>query len=302
MIPSERLKGIEAFVMAANAGSFTAAAARLNLTNSAISKTVARLEARLGSRLFERTTRRLTLTDQGAAFYSTCARVLAELEDAETVLAAHHSEPVGRLRLNVPVAFGHMQVMPLLLAFARRHPNLAPEVTFTDRFVDLVEEGVDVAVRITSADVWASCLGHRQLGRERLVVCAAPAYLARHGTPLSLEELCALDCILYGHGGGAPITWRFSDETGSVEQLAMTGRMILGSAEAQVDAVLAGCGVAQLATWLIKDHLRSGALIEILPERATEGLMLHLVWPRSRQLSPKVDAAVEMLAAGLKII
>lgn len=301
MISSERLKGIEAFVVSADTGSFTAAAERLNLTNSAISKSVARLETRLGSRLFERTTRRLSLTDQGAAFYETCVSVLAELEDAEAVLAAHHSEPVGRLRVNVPVAFGRMQVMPLLLSFADRHPKLSPEVAFTDRVVDIIDEGVDVAIRISPAAHFANGLGHRYLGTERLIFCAAPNYLERCGVPQTIDDLSRLDCILYGQGGGSSITWRFAGAAGVVEQKTMKGRMILGSAEAQRGAVKAGFGVAQLATWLIREELNSGALVEILADRATDGMLLHLVWPLNRQLIPKVDAFVEMLAAGLKI-
>lgn len=301
LIPSERLKGIEAFVCAADAGSFTAAGARLNLTNSAVSKSVARLEARLGSRLFDRTTRRLALTDAGAAFYETCARVLGDLADAEAVLAAQRSEIVGRLKLDVPVAFGRMQVMPVLLAFAEQHPGVRPVVTFTDRVVDIIEESVDVAIRIGGSEVWADNLGHRYLGRERVIFCAAPGYLARRGAPASVEALTALDCILYGRADGSTIAWRFADTAGAIEQRTMDGRIVLGSAEAQVGAVKAGFGVAQLATWLIKDELARGELIEILPELATVGLPLHLVWPRSRQLSPKVDALIEALTAGLEI-
>ncbi|HXH14781.1 MAG TPA: LysR family transcriptional regulator [Sphingomonas sp.] len=301
MIPSERLKGIEAFVCTADAGSFTAAGARLNLTNSAVSKSVARLEARLGSRLFERTTRRLTLTDVGAAFYETCVRVLGDLADAEAVLAAHRSEIVGRLKVDVPIAFGRMQAMPLLLAFADRHPNLRPSITFTDRKVDIVEEGVDVAIRIGTPDSWADNLGHRFLGSERVIFCAAPAYLARRGTPASADDLLRFDCILYGRADGSTITWRFADGAGGIEERTMEPRIILGSAEAQVGAAKAGFGIAQLATWLIKDELDRGELVEILPDLATVGLPLHLVWPRSRQLTPKVDALLETLANGLKI-
>lgn len=301
MIPSERLKGIEAFVVSADTGSFSAAAERLNLTGSAISKGVARLEARLGSRLFARTTRRLTLTDQGTAFYATCVRVLAELGDAEAVLAAHATEPVGRLKINVPVAFGRIQVMPVLLAFCERHPKLRPDIAFTDRFVDVIEDGVDIAVRIGASDVGTG-LGYRGLGHEHLVFCAAPDYLARRGTPASVDALADHDCILYGRGDGSRVVWRYGYEGGVVEQRTMTGRMTLGSAEAQVEAVKAGLGIAQLATWLVREELRHGTLIEVLPEHATAGLALHLVWPRSRQLNPKVDAFVEALAEGLRIV
>ncbi len=301
MVPSERLKGIEVFVSAAVTGSFTAAGHRLNLTNSAISKSVARLEVRLGSRLFERTTRRLTLTDAGAAFYATCVRVLADLADAEAVLAAHRSEVVGRLRVDVPVAFGRMQAMPLLLAFAERHPHLRPRVTFTDRVIDIVEEGVDVAIRIGASERWPDNLGHRYLGRERVIFCAAPAYLDRHGVPRSADDLARFDCILYGRADGSTISWRFGNGSAVAEHRTMEGRIVLGSAEAQVGAVKAGFGIAQLATWLIKDELARGELVEIMPELATEGLALHLVWPRSRQLSPKVDALLALLTSGLSI-
>lgn len=301
MIPSERLKGIAAFVCAADAGSFTAAGARLNLTTSAVSKGVARLEARLGSRLFDRTTRRLVLTDAGAAFYETCARVLGDLADAEAVLAAQRSEIVGRIRLDVPVAFGRMQVMPVLLAFAEQHPGVRPVVTFTDRRVDIVEESVDLAVRIGASDAWADNLGHRYLGRERVIFCAAPGYLARRGTPRSADALARLDGILYGRADGSATPWRFAHAAGVTAQPIVEPRIVLGSAEAQIGAVSAGFGVAQLATWLIKDALARGDLVEILPELATDGHPLHLVWPRRRQLSPRVDAVIEALTSGLQI-
>ncbi|WP_076070740.1 LysR family transcriptional regulator [Sphingomonas montana] len=301
MIPSERLKGIEAFVCTADAGSFTAAGLRLNLTNSAVSKSVARLEARLGHRLFERTTRRLTLTDAGTAFYGTCVRVLGELADAEAVLAAHRSEIAGRLKVDLPVAFGRMRAMPLLLAFADAHPNLRPHITFTDRMVDIVEEGIDVAVRIGASAGWADDLGARCLGSEHVIFCAAPAYLDRRGTPASADDLARFDCILYGRADGSTIGWRFADDTAGPRSRTMDGRMILGSAEAQVGAVKAGFGIAQLATWLIEAELDRGELVEILPASATTGLPLHLVWPRSRQLSPKVDALLATLTTGLRI-
>jgi DNA-binding transcriptional LysR family regulator len=301
MIPSERLKGIEAFVTAADAGSFTTAGKRLNLSSSAISKAMARLESRLGSRLFDRTTRRLTLTEAGAAFYETCVRVLAELVEAEAVLASHRSEVVGRIKVDVPIAFGRMRAMPLLLGFAERNPNVRPHITFTDRLVDIVEEGIDVAVRIGTVAAWPDALGHRYLGTERVIVCASPAYLARHGVPKTIEDVMARDCILYGRADGSTIAWRFADGAGGVEHRTMEPRIVLGSAEAQVEAVKAGFGIAQLATWLIADELARGELVEVLPDQATDGLPLHLVWQRSRQLSPKVDAVLEVLSVGLRI-
>lgn len=301
MLPSERLKGIEAFVSTADAGSFTAAAERLNLTNSAVGKAVSRLEARLNTRLFERTTRRLSLTDAGAAFYRTCVRVLDELQLAEQVLAADKLEPYGRIRVDVPATFGRMRVMPLLLAFSELHPGVRPHISFTDRFVDLVEEGVDVGVRIGGSDDWPAALGHRYLGSERLIFCASPAYLARRGTPQSIDELLLHDAVTYGRADGSANPWLITRGIGPIERRFVEGRIIVGHGDAQVEAVLAGVGVAQLATWLVEDHLASARLVQLLPDMETEGLPLHLVWPRSRQLLPKVDALLSYLGSRLAI-
>jgi len=301
MISADRLKGISTFVTVANAGSFTAAAERLSLTNSAVSKSIARLEARLGMRLFERTTRSLALSEEGTAYYSVCTRILNELEDAETALAAQRSEPAGHLRVDLPASFGRIHVLPLILEFAEQHPKLRPHVSFTDRFVDLIEEGIDIAVRIGGPAVWPATLGHRYLGTERLIFCAAPLYLHRHGTPQTFDELADHACILYGNAFGSASPWVIVDETGQTELRLVQGRIVVGNGEAQVAAVVAGSGVAQLATWLIKDQLQRGELVEILPHLATEGLDLHLAWPRKRESLPKVHQMVERLCAVLRM-
>lgn len=296
MFPSERLKGIEAFVCTADAGSFTAAAERLHLTGSAVGKAVARLEARLATRLFERTTRRLRLTDAGEAFYRTCVRVLGELESAEQVLAAEHLEPAGRLRVDLPALYGRMKVMPLLLEFAQRHAAVQPQVSFTDRFVDVVDEGIDVAVRIGGSVQLPAGLGQRLLGRERLVFCASPAYLERRGAPDSLQALAGHDAVAYGRTDAGMSAWQ-----SSAGAIAVQPRMVLGDGEAVVAAVMAGCGIAKLATWMVEAPLRDGHLLRLLPGAEVDGLPLHLVWPRSRQLLPKVDALLRHLAQGLTI-
>jgi DNA-binding transcriptional LysR family regulator len=301
MTPSERLKGLEAFVFTADFGSFTAAAERLNLTNSAVGKSVARLEARLGVRLFERSTRTLSLTDAGAAYYRTCARVLTDLAEAESVLAAQRMEPTGHLRLDVPAAFGRMKVLPLLLPFFEQHPNLRPHLSFTDRFVDIVDEGIDVAVRFGGMNVWPEALGHRYLGAERLSLCASPAYLQQHGSPQSAAELDQHDAIVYGRADGSTSPWLIAQDAGPSEPRMVEAKMALGSGEAVVSAVKAGCGIAQLATWLVRDELQAGTLVRILPQLDVEGLPLNLVWPRSRQLLPKVDSIIQLLTDSLRI-
>lgn len=302
MNSSERLKGIDVFVAVAAAGSFVAAADRLNLTGSAVGKSIARLESRLNTRLFKRTTRKLQLTDAGTAFHRVCLRVLDDIESAERVLASDTTEPSGRLRVDLPATFGRRQVMPLLMAFAADHPAVQLHISFTDRFVDVVDDGIDVGVRIGGADIWPANLGHRFLGTERLIFCASPAYLERRGVPAKLDDLVLHDAITYGRADGTASPWLVSAGTsGPIERRAVDGRIVVGDGEAQLAAVVAGLGIAQMATWLAGDALRAGKLEPILPDHELEGLPLHLVWPRSKQLLPKVDSLLSYLAEHLRI-
>lgn len=301
MPSAERLKGLATFVAVADAGSFTAAAERLHVTNSAVGKTIARLESRLQRQLFDRSTRRLELTDAGAMFYKVCVRVLDELEVAERVLAAQQSVPSGRLRVDLPATFGRIQALASLLAFADRHRQVMPHVSFTDRFVDPVEDGLDVVVRIGGGDTWPAALGHHYLGHEELIFCAAPGYLATHGAPQSVDQLLQHDSVLYGKSDGSTSPWLIKDGPKPLARQHVDGRIVLGQAEAQVAAVEAGLGVAQLATWLVAQQIRDGRLIAIVPHLATDGLPLHLVWQRSRQHAPKVQALLAHFEATLRI-
>jgi DNA-binding transcriptional LysR family regulator len=295
MMSQDRLKGITPFVASVEQGSFTAAAKSLHLTSSAISKSVARLEARLGSQLFERTTRRLTLTDAGQAFYDTCTRVLNELSEAESVLAAQRSIPVGRLRLAVPNTFGRMRVMPLLNQFCLQNPEMQINLSFSDRFVDLFEDGIDIAVRIGGPAEYPASLGFRYLGSEQLIFCASPGWIARQGMPATLEELASHRAIVYDRIDGSTTPWRVMSPDGRIATRTVPHRMALGDGEAQVAAVVAGLGVAQMATWLMEKELSGGELVPILPELAVDGLPLTVIWPRKKQLTPKVDALLSVL-------
>ncbi|MDN2711875.1 LysR family transcriptional regulator [Janthinobacterium sp. SUN118] len=302
MFSSEHLKGITPFLATADAGSFTKAAERLHLSSSAVSKSVARLEERLGVMLFERSTRRLKLSDAGRAYYATCKRVLQELADAEDVLAEHATELAGKVRLGVPASYGRLRVMPALLQLCAQYPRLQPSIAFSDRFVDLFEERIDIAVRIGAPSHWPAALGQMHLGDERLIFCAAPAYLARHGRPMSIADLERHDCIAYGRGDGSPMPWLYADEHGGqLEYRVAAPRMTVGDAEARTAAVLAGLGVAQLATWLVEEHLATGAIVEVLPAFATPGLPLYLAWPLARQLTPKTGALLQELRQRLTI-
>lgn len=298
---AERLKGIDVFVATVAAGSFTAAAERLHLTSSAVGKAVARLEARLSTRLFERTTRTLRLTDAGLAFHRICVRVLDELDSAERVLAADAAAPSGRLRVDLPTAFGRRQVMALLVDFAKLHPAVRPHVSFTDRFVDVVDDGIDVAVRIGGTDRWPANLGHRYLGSERLIFCASPGYLAQHDAPQSLADLMLHEAVAYGRPDGTLSPWWIASGDGPAQRRMMESRIVVDHGEAQLDAVVAGLGVAQLATWLAQAQIRAGRLVPLLPALDVDGLPLHVVWPVAKQLLPKVDGLVSHLSTHLQI-
>jgi DNA-binding transcriptional LysR family regulator len=297
---TERLKGIEVFVAVASAGSFTGAAERLHLTGSAVGKAIARLEARLHARLFERTTRRLALTDAGTAFHAVCLKVLGELEAAEHALNDKNEELAGRLRIDLPVTFGRLIVLPALIPFFQRYPGLTPVLSFTDRFVDLGDDGIDVAVRIGGPDSWPASLGNIYLGHERRVFCASPAYLAAHGNPASVDDLAAHAAILYGKADGTTSPWLIRHGADLVESRGVDAHIVLGNAEAQLEVTLAGLGIAQLPTWLVDRYLAEGSLVLVLPDYATEGLPLHLVWPKGKQLLPKVSQLLASLSQSLR--
>lgn len=299
--PTERLKGIIPFVCAADAGSFAAAAERLNLTSSAVSKSVARLEHRLGVVLFERTTRSLALTDAGRAFHETCTRILTELAEAEAVLAAQKREPAGTVRIALPASFGRLCVVPVLLRFSAQYPDVRPHLLFTDRFVDLADEGIDLAVRVGGPPDLPSSLARRFLGRERLTFCVAPTYLEKNGMPQTIDDLQEHACVVYGRPDGTQSSWSYALADGQIEQCVVRPRIVAGDAEAQLSFVRAGLGIAQLATWLVRDDLKAGRLVEILDEAATDGLPLSLLWPVARQLTPKVNVLAQMLEAHLHI-
>ena len=301
MASEQHLKGLETFVAVAEAGSFTAAAARLNLTNSAVGKAVARLEERLNKQLFDRSTRRLELTDAGAAFHKVCLRVLEELEAAERLMASEDPMPSGRLRIDLPATFGRMRALPSLLSFFDKHRQLMPHISFTDRFVDVVEDGLDLVVRIGGPETWPASVGYQYLGHEQLIFCASPAYLSTHGEPDSVQALLTHDAVLYGRADGTASPWLIKDEKAPLARQHIEGRIVLGQAEAQVAAVEAGLGVAQLATWLVERQIREGRLIRILPSMATQGLPLHIVWQRSRQHASKVQSLIAHLSETLSI-
>lgn len=299
MFSSERLKGIDVFVCVAQYGSFTATAEKMNLTASAVSKSIARLEARLGARLFQRTTRKLALTDAGIGYLRTCTGVLADLEEAEWALQAEHTELRGRVRIDLPGAFGQAQVLPILLPWLHTHPLLTPHISFSDSFVDPLKEGVDIVVRIGDAPAWPETVAHRLLTREWHVLCASPAYLARHGMPQSERDLEQHQCIAYGWVDGRVSPWQYAGEHGATRYSHRQPQLVIGHGDGLKMAALAGCGIAQLPSWLVEQHLQDGSLVQVLPHLACVGLGISVAWVKNRYALPKVQAVVEVLVAGL---
>ncbi len=290
---SERFDSIELFVAAAESGSFAQAAERLRVTRSAVAKSIGRLERKLGVRLFQRTTRSQSLTDDGRSYYERCVRALSELDQAEAVFAARRSEPSGRLRVSVPVLFGRKCIAPVLTRLARQYPALSVEVSFSDCVVDLVEEGYDLAVRVGTLQD-SSTLAARRLGRQRMAICAAPSYLAAHGTPTTLAEMAERDCIVYSQGGRcAP--WRVR-EGEEVLELRAVSRLAFDDLQAIADAAIAGAGFAWLPCWLLAPHISSGELTLVMDSDRVLGRDIHAVWPKTRHLPIKTRAAIDMLA------
>ncbi|MDW9232633.1 lysR substrate binding domain protein [Burkholderia cepacia] len=276
-----------------DSGSFAAAALRLGVTRSAVAKVVARLERRLGTRLLQRTTRQLGLTDEGLVYYEQCRRLLAELGETEAALDAGQREPAGRLRISVPVLFGRQCVAPLMRRLVERHPRLEIDVSFSDRVADLVNDGFDIAVRIGELADTSALVG-RKLGVQRMGICASPAYLERHGRPAGLDELASHVGIAYSRGG-QPTPWPIVGANGSVHDHRPAGRLRLDDLQAIADAAAAGAGLAWLPCWLMAPYLRDGRLALVLDSNSVSGAEVFAVRPASRHVPSKVRVVIDAL-------
>lgn len=300
---SERLAGIEAFVAAVEAGNFALAAQRLQLTRSAVGKAVARLEERLGTRLFHRTTRSQSLTEDGQAYYERCRRALEELDAADAALEAGRQVPSGRVRITAPELIGRVRLAPLLMELGQRHPRLAFELSFSDRRIDLIEEGIDLAVR--SGPLGDSAvLAARRLGHQWMGVYASPAYLAAHGRPADMQALLAEPAVHsfvgYARETG-PHPWQFNDASGRVVDFIAPSRFHFScnSLEVAAMAAMQGVGLARLPAWLVIDAVAEGRLQKVLQEPHPFGYALSAVWPQARALPLKTRVVIDMLAERL---
>lgn len=294
-IAGDRLAPIIAFVRVVERGSFTAAARDLGRSTSQVSRQVSALEERLGARLLHRSTRAVSPTEAGEAFYGRCARLLADLDEAEEAVAHLQAAPRGTLRVSVPMSFGVRYLSPLIAEFLTRYPEVRVEASFSDRRVDLVDEGFDLAVRIGALD--DSCLYARRRAPYGRLVGASPALVAQLGAPDHPSRLSTLPGLLfsYQHTGAS---WVFEGPGGEV-MVRMSGRLVANSGEALLDAARAGLGVALLPDFLVADDVASGRLVRLLDGWQEQGHAIWAIYPHNRHLAPKVRLFVDHLAASL---
>ncbi len=289
--PMDRFVELSALVRTVDCGSQAAAARELGITPAMVGRYIQGLEDRLGTRLLNRTTARQSLTEAGAAFYARASAILEQLEEADTVASDRQAEPRGTLRVNAPMSFGTRHLAAAVAEFCGRYPNVRVEMVLNDRVVDLIEEGYDVAVRI--GRLTDSGLVARRLATCRMVLCAAPGYLARHGWPSVPADLHGHNCLLYAYAGlgGA---WRFENDSGE-QEIRVSGNLAANNGDALLASALAGQGIILQPTFIVADALRQGQLAPLLPDWRVAALSVHAVYPSARHLSPKVRSFVDFL-------
>jgi DNA-binding transcriptional LysR family regulator len=279
------------FAAVVDTGSFSAAAKRLGMAKSAVSKQVSSLEDHLGVRLINRTTRRLHLTEAGEAFYPGCARIVAEAQAAHEAVGRLHEEATGVLKIAAPTALGRRHLAPILADYAIQNPTVELDVTLDDAYVDLIEEGVDVAVRL--GDLEDSSLVARRLARVRRLLVASPDYLKEHGTPQRPADLARHQWIHYSYGPQPPrLALRHA---GRRERIALPGRTRSNDIEIMRALVLAGQGISDVPTLLVVDELAEGTLVEVLPRSDRRETGLFALYPPTRHLLPKVRRLLDLL-------
>jgi LysR family transcriptional regulator for bpeEF and oprC len=296
------LRTLAIFVKVAERLSFVRAAADLGITQSGVSNAISRLEDQIGTPLLARTTRKVSLTEHGAAYFERCRQALAELEEAELVLKNAQLKPSGNLRIDMPVSFGRIKVVPLLGAFQARYPDIALRVTFNDRYVDHIEESVDVSVRF--GNLQDSSLIARRLGGAQFSVVGAPRYFAKYGRPKRPEDLAGHNCLAFTfRETRLAREWRFAQsgaQGGGETVLTPKGNMSLSDGASVCDAARAGYGLAQLQDFFIDTLIARGQLVSVLEKFKPAAQPIWLVYPQARHLSPKVRAFVDFMAAQFK--
>lgn len=290
----DKLHAMRVFVRVVEANSFSKAADTLGLPRASVSMTIQNLEASLGVRLLQRTTRRLNLTLDGAAYLEGATRILSEIEEIESSFTSARKRPRGRLRVDMPGSIGRLVIIPSIHEFHRKYPDIEVMIGLSDRPIDLVQEGVDCVIRVgVLAD---SSLVARRIGAMQPVTCASPGYLAEHGEPLSIEDLDRHVAVNYfGSRTGRNVELRFQRD-GRMEEVAMKSVIAVNDADAYVTCGLEGLGLLQPGRFMVLPHLRGGALREVLREWRPPRVPISAVYPHNRHLSPKVRVFVDWVA------
>lgn len=292
----ESLNGILAFVKTAESLSFVSAARAMGISASAVGKNVARLESSLKVRLFQRSTRKVSLTAEGQLFYERCRRILDDLQDAEAMLSHAIRAPRGRLRVSLPT-IGYRFLLPLMPAFRKAYPEIELEMDFNDHLVDLIDDGFDVVIR--SGGLADSKLMSRKLGPFRFVLCAAPTYLARKGRPQTLADLERHDCLRYRFvTTGKIMDWSLGADP-EITQLRLPTVLTLNNMEAMLMAAVDGHGIAYMPDFLVRESVRTGALESLLDAHTSDQGQFWALWQSSRHLSPKIRVFVDFIAERL---
>ena len=288
----DRLNAMTTFAQVVDSGSFSAAAERLGLSRAQVSKSVMQLESYPGTRLLNRTTRSIGLTDSGRLYYERCREILEEVAEAEECAREDNAEPRGVLTVGAPTTFGRLHLQPLLPEYLALHPGVQLSLSLADRFIDVVGEGFDVAVRI--AELEDSSLIARRLAPCRRVLCAAPEYLRRRGTPRVPQDLAIHACLVYSNEL-RPATWTLHGPAG-VERVTVNGPVCADNGDLLCAAAEAGLGVTLLPTFVVGDGLRTGRLVQVLADYCPPDLSINAVYPSRRFLAARVRSFVDFLA------
>jgi len=290
----DKLHAMRVFIRVVEANSFSKAADTLGLPRASVTTTIQNLEASLGVRLLQRTTRRLSLTMEGAAYFEGASRILSELEEVESSFTNSRTSPRGRLRVDMPGSIGRLVIIPSMQEFHRRYPDVELMIGLGDRPIDLVQEGVDCVIRV--GDLQDSSLIARRVGALPRVTCASPAYLEAHGRPEAIEDLDGHRAVNYfGSRTGRVVAMSF-ERDGDVREVSMQGIVSVDDSDAYVRCGLEGLGLIQPARFMVLPHLRMGTLVEVLPEWRPRAMPVSAVYPHNRHLSPKVRVFVDWVA------
>jgi DNA-binding transcriptional LysR family regulator len=289
----DRMANMEAFVRVAETKSFSEAARRLRSSKSLVSRQVAALEAELGVRLFHRTTRSLSLTEEGRGYHAQVARILNEIEEANLSVSKSQAAPRGRLRVSAPMSFGILHIGPAIRDFLARYPEVELDLSLNDRYVDVVDEGFDLAIRVGRLS--DSSLIARKLGQYRMMLCASPAYLKQQGTPHDPDDLKTHRCLCYSTNSLVP-EWQFVSKEGKPWAVQINGPLHANNGDVLRAAALQGLGIVYLPSFIVGPDVQASTLASLLPEFVPTDTAIHAVYPHSRHLSPKVRAFINFLA------